>query len=437
MRAARTAAVLALLAAGPARAEVFTIFGFNPRSTAMAGALTAEANDYTATFYNPALLVNRTDVNFGFSFNWWRPITEVTPKDPARTLDCTYCRPPDALGWSLGFLFPLGGVVKNRVALGVGLYVPIERLLRLMAADPDQPMWYHFTNHQERLVLYLGAGIRIVDWLTIGLGIQLLADLVGQGAKVKVDLFSKRVESQSLDSHLATHAAPVFGLQVRPHPRVRIGATFRYEMSLTYEIPATVDLEGIGTLAFVATGLAHYSPHTIAFGVAVDVHPDVTLALDGEVSLWSLAPTPYTSLKIDLSGETLDALGLGTALDITYEPGTPGFADTFGGRLGAEYRISQRVAARLGAFLRPTPVPRQNSARTNILDATTVGVTAGAGFNFDDPLEVFKSPIHIDLATQAQFMLQREAQKDLSDDVPSYSYSGRLFGVSAAVRYDF
>lgn len=436
-RAARLLILVVAALSGAARAEEFTTFGFGARAAAMAGALTADANDFTAVFYNPALMTNRKDINFGASVNWYRTITEVDSKIPARTIDCTYCSPPDTVGFSLGILAPLGGKVKNRVALGLGIYIPTERLLRVLAPNTDQPFWYHLNSHNERLIVYVGLAVKIVDWLSVGVGVQALADLVGNGANVKVDLFSKRVDAQVIDSHLAAHVAPVFGLQVKPFERLRFGVTYRWEMSLRYEIPATIDLEGIGSLAFEAHGYTHYSPHTIVFGVAFEPHPDLTIALDGELALWSAAPSPYLGMTMDLSGQTLEALGLGSALDLAAEPAKPGFANTFGGKLGIEYRPWKRFSGRAGIFYRPTPVPKQNASNTNILDASSIGLSIGGGFNFDDPLEIFQSPIHIDLAGQGQFMFTRETVKDTTDPVPSYTYGGRSFGVNAALRYDF
>jgi long-subunit fatty acid transport protein len=105
--------------------------------------------------------------------------------------------------------------------------------------------------------------------------------------------------------------------------------------------------------------------------------------------------------------------------------------------LGVEYRFSDRFALRGGSFYRPTPVPRQSAPGTNVLDASAIGVGAGVGFAFRDPLEVFEEPIRIDLATQAAFLLEREANKDDFDEVPPYRYSATVFGLTAAVRYQF
>lgn len=435
--AARAAAVLAALAAQLAGADPFHSYGFGPRAAAMAGALTAEVNDYTAVFYNPAQLVTRKEINFGFGFQFYKAVAQVQQKELARDLDCSACQPPDAVGYSLGLLFPLPGKVKNRVALGLGLYIPSGKVLRLLSTDPQRPFWYNQNSHNDRLALYLALGIRLTDWLRIGLGAQVLADLLGTGAEVKVDLFSKQVSARQLDSNLSARVAPVFAIALQPIPRLRLGATFRWEMSLRYEIPASVNLSDVGTLGFVISGTTHYTPHTLAFGAAFDVLENLTVTLDGDFRLYSAAPSPYMSLAIDLSGAVIDGLGLGKALDVASAAQAPGFTNTFGGRLGIEWRALPRFTLRGGAFYLPTPVPLQNAPGTNILDGTAVGATFGVSTNFADPLEIFAAPIHIDLALQAQFLLPREAIKELADPVPSYTYSARTLGGSIALRYDF
>lgn len=431
--------LVVLLALTPllARAETFNTFGYGPRATSMGGAMTAAANDFTAVFYNPALLVDRKEVNFGFQFQFYRMVSDVQSKDLAKDLDLSNADAPDVVGTSVGLLFPLGGKVKNHLALGLGVYLPTAVMVRLNSPSARTPYWYRYHASPERLQLHLGAGLKLTEWLKVGLGLQALADLIGTGANVSVDLFSKQINGGDINAYLGTRVGPVFSLAVSPLPRLRFGATFKWEMQLLYRIPAEVDLEGIGRLGFVLSGVAHYAPHTLNLGVAFDATKDLTFSLDGEYQAWSLAPTPYTGINIDLSGPTLEALGLGSALDVVSAEQKPGFKDTFGARFGAEYRVSERFAARLGGVFRPTPVPKQDTQGTNLLDNTTLGASVGVGFNFPDPLEVFQHPIQIDLAGQAQLILPREANKASTDSQPSYKYQASVYGVTAALRYDF
>jgi long-chain fatty acid transport protein len=435
-RRARLFTGLVLAVAAQARADVFGTYGFGGRAVAMSGAQTAEADDFSGAFYNPAVLVNRKKPTFGFTFNYAFMSSEVTALESGRELDCKYCKSPDSAGFSVGALFPIGGKVNNRVAIGVGIYLPAQHVVRVMAPDPNRPFWYRYQSSPDRLILDLGIGIRATDWLNLGLGLQILADIDGMGADVKVDLFSKQVELRELDAHLASRVGPVFGLQVKPHRRLRLGAAFRWEMLLLYNIPASLNLDGVGTLGFSLSGITQYTPHTITFGAAFDVTEQCTVTLDGEYALWSRAPTPYLNLGVDLSGDVLKALGLDEALDIASPTQRTGFTDTFGGRLGLEFRINERFTARGGAFYRPTPVPKQSAPGTNILDASAVGGSLGVGFSFNDPLEIFAAPIHLDIAGMATFLLPREAKKESTDPVPSYRYNATLVGVAVGIRYE-
>lgn len=440
-RFARVALVACVISV-PAHADPLQLFGYGPRAAAMGGAMTAEANDFSAVFYNPALLTKRKDLNFGFAFQFNRLFSDIASKDLARPIDCSQCNPPDNVGTTTGFVFPLAGKVKNRVAIGVGLYLPTSTIVRVNAPDATQPYWYRYNGNLERFVLHLGMGIKITDWLSVGPGVSVLANVQGRvggggGAIANVDLFSRNVKLKAADVSLTARAAPTLGVSVTPLKNLRFGATYRWEIFLPFTIPATIDLEGIGSLALTVNAVAHYAPHQVSFGAAWDVTEQLTLALDGEYQHWSAAPSPYVSLAVDLSGPTLAALGIDKALDLNVQATSPGFVNTLGGRLGAEYRVSERFAARLGVLYRPTMIPLQNVAGTNLLDANTVGLSTGIGFNFSDPLEIFEHPIQIDFAAQAAFLLQREAVKPATDVLPSYTYAARVFGGTAMIRYDF
>ncbi|MBE2252125.1 MAG: outer membrane protein transport protein [Myxococcus sp.] len=441
LRMARVALVACVVSVS-ALADPYPLYGFGPRAAAMGGAMTAEASDYTASFYNPALLTRRPELNFGFSVQFHRLVPEITSKDLSKPIDCAQCIPADNVGTSTGFVFPLAGKVKNRVAIGVGLYLPTSVFVRVNAPDAAQPYWYRYNGNLERFVLHLAAGIKITDWLSVGPGVSVLANLQGKvggggGATARVDLFSRNVKVKELDASLTTRVAPTFGVLVTPLKQLRLGATYRSEIMLPVTIPAVVDLEGIGTLLLSVNAMSHYSPHQVSFGAAWDVMDELTLTLDGEYQHWSAAPSPYVSLTVDLAGPTLAALGIDKALDLNSPATPPGFVNTLGLRLGGEYRVSDRFSARAGGYYRPTPVPLQNVANSNLLDGNAVGLATGIGFNFPDPLEIFAHPIQIDLAAQVTFILPREATKPRFDTMPSYSYSARVFGGTAMIRYDF
>lgn len=426
-----------LLVASSAHASSFDLFGFGPTGMARSGALTADSKGAEAAFYNPAMLVLRKEASFELAFGWNRTSADVAAGEGVAQLDCTYCQPPDAVGVDLGFVFPLAGKVKNRVALGLAMHLPATSFVRVRAADPNRPFWYQQFNNPDRFTLFAGAAVKVSESLSLGAGVQVLADLKGTGANVHVDLFSRRVDLNELDSGLATRASPTAGIYFSPLEALRFGLSFRGEMALFYQVPAVINLDGVGTLAMDIQGNNHYSPHTFTLGGAWDVADDFSLSADVIYGMWSRAPSPYMQLSVDMSGETLEAIGLDEALDLGSNLGKPGFTDTVGVRAGAEYRFTEGFALLGGLSYRPTMVPKQDVPGTNIMDSSLLGFSAGLSLAGADPLEVFAAPVHLDLAAHFDLLLPRGASKEPTDRVPSYTFSGRTLGGSASLRFDF
>jgi long-subunit fatty acid transport protein len=137
-----------------------------------------------------------------------------------------------------------------------------------------------------------------------------------------------------------------------------------------------------------------------------------------------------------VSSDVLSALGADQRFDARSPNTPPGFVNTLEPHVGLEWYVVPRLAIRLGYSFRPTPVPLQNGD-TNILDGDTHSFSAGLGFSFDDPLEIFTKPVHIDLAYQLLLIPDRRADKGSDSALPPYVYSGHVNNVTAAVRYVF
>jgi hypothetical protein len=397
----------------------------------------AAATDASATFSNPALLGHLATPSVEFAGSGLFYAADVAPLTQGATLDCSACVPPDALGVQLGLVSPLGGRLKGRATVGASLYLPTDVLLRVRLQDPNRPAWYLWDNSPRHLLLFFGAGVRVTDWLSLGAGVQVLADLVGQGANLQVDLFSKEVTFRELDSSIVPRIAPVVGLAVTPHRRIRLGASFRGELANTVTIPATIDLSGVGTLGFTVMGTSHYTPNSVTAGAAFEPVDGLTLSADVAWEQWSRAPSPWVDLQVDLSGQTLAALGLDEVLDLASAKGRPGFVDTLGVRAGAEWRAAPWLALRAGGFYRPTPVPGQDALGTNVLDGNRVGGGLGVGMSGRDPFELLEGTLHLELGVQASQLMQREAKKDPSDPVPAYRYGLTVLAGQVGLRYQF
>jgi long-subunit fatty acid transport protein len=415
-------------------ANPFELSGFDARSAGDAEASAPTSAEPSAVFYNPAGIVQSP--RFRFLVSGWAMgfQSSVVSQDPAKALDCAWCTPTTQGGMTLAFQFPFGGKLYDRLAVGVGLHLPSGPLAQVATADPNRPAWF-LIDQRGHVGIYAGVGLKLADKLSIGVGAQVLADLRGNGVDLQLSPFSKSVKYRQVDSDLTASVAPTAGLWYAPTPAIKLGFSYRSEMSLFYVIPASIELEGVANMGFEVSGLKYFTPHTLELGGTWAVTDALTLALSGQYALWSRAPDPYVRVKLDLEGETLQALGLGDALDLFSDEMDPGFANTLSGRIGANWQILDWFNLRLGAAYRPTPVPKQDAAGTNLLDGGHVVGALGVGFKFRDPAQWFENRLEVDLAAHGILVLPRQARKESTDTVPSYAY--RAMGGSVGLQFSY
>lgn len=416
--------------------NVFDAFGFGPRAVALSGAMTAEADDFSAVFYNPALLVGGTEVKVGGGMSLTASSMSVRSRNRQKALDCTHCAPGQFAGVTFGAMFPLGGKLDYRAAFGIGAHLPTVGLTHVRAADPSRPFWARYHNDQDRMVIFAGLGLLPLDQVSIGVGVQFHGGLTGKGLAKQIDPVHRRVRIREIDSYLSQDVAPTAGIYFEPAPGVRFGFNYRAEFAMNYSVPADLNL-GMASMKMDIKGTIHYTPHTFNLGGAWDPVDAATVSVDLQYGLWRSAPSPYMTSVVDLSGDLLDRVGLGNALDISAIPPPPGYEDVFAARIGAEYRFGDAFALRAGAAYKPTPVPSQNGEGSNILDSNAFAVSAGFGVKFKEPLEVFREPLMFDVGATANMLLPRVAAKSADDPQASYEYQGTVFNVQAQMRYAF
>lgn len=422
-----------LLAPMRARASTFDTYGFGSRGLALGGAQTADAQDFTATFYNPALLVNRQKINVGFGVFYEKPNLTVTPDDPSAQLKVA--NPPDFASYSLGLVYPFAGKVQNKVALGLGISLPVHHLIRVQGVEPTTTSWYLYESSPDRVQIFAGLSVKPVEWFSFGVGAQFLSDFGGD-IEFNIDLFNKRFARRDLTSELITKGAPVAGLAFTPLPNLTVGLSYRSSLELDLDLPTNIVLGDLGTLFLDVRSTTFYTPHEVTLGVKFDPTEELTLTGDLEYARWSAAPNPAVRVKVRLNGDLVKGLGLDQALALDSQDAPPGFEDILIPRLGVEYRPSVRFAARGGYFFRPTPVPLQNGL-SNILDGSTHAFSAGLGVKFDDPLEILADPVEVDVVAQHGLVTNRVAQKLPVSGQPTYSYGGTTELFAVDVRYNF
>jgi len=437
LRVAVSLSLVALLAPASG-ANTFDIFGYNGRSVAMGGALTAGANDYTALFYNPAALTLEPKVNLGAGGTLMVPALYIDREANDGGIEASL--PELNAGLHVGWRYPLGGIFEEKVAIGLGVYLPVGRLIGVQGLDPARPQFYLYQNLQDKLVILAGVAYRPVEWFSVGIGVQLLADIDG-GATLALNAMNSTFETAGFEIDLVPSGSLTGGLHFTPTPELNIGLTYRGESGLTFVLPVVVSEGDALSLSIDVSQTVLWTPHEFALGISYFI-PDVKLlvSVDLTYGMWSRAPDPSPRLSVDIGGRLVEGLGLGSALDIS--TGTPNidmqFSDTLTPRIGFEWEPPEWdwLRVRMGYYFRPTPAPRQTGA-TAYLDNDAHVASLGLGFIFADPFDLKDTPIEVDVAYSATILPRRTALRAKGDPVGSMSHGGAMHSLAASISHRY
>ena len=428
----------ALLFALPAVAvaQPMDLYGFNPRAVAMAGVQAASYGNFTAAYYNPALLRGG---EAGLGFNWGDPlvsINQIGTALPNQQLSAQ--RPVDYAGLTFGAAVPLGGLLKHKVTLGLGVYAPVRHVFRSHLIDEGTGYFLRYDSAPERLQLSLSVAVHPLRWLSVGAGVQVSSDYGGAAdfsAVLGPMTTPGKIIRRRLDSDVIGAAGPVAGVALGPFEGVRVFGFWRGQLKTQFTQPINVDLGTFGSLDVTVTGITQYSPHVGGLGGSISVLKDrLLIAVDFAYEGWSTTPQLVPVITINLP-QTLQDLAFNK---VVLSPAVAmNFRDTVVSRLGVEWRQGERLKLRGGYFFRPTPVPPQ-TGRSNFLDADAHVLSLGAGWSFDDPLQM-ASALTIDAAAQVTVLAGREVVKDkmVPNKNPDYSFGGTHLDLAVAVKYEF
>jgi long-subunit fatty acid transport protein len=352
----RLVLLLAALLLVPSRADATPpdLFGYGARNIATGMTGVSYADDYEATYLNPAGLARAktTGLRIGMLVapNWLKldGDTFLTPdvNGDMKEMDT-------ASGAIIGFQLPIpfGGPLEDVLTLGAGFYTPNNAVLRVDLPYTDMPQW-PVLGRAHSVAVNVGLGIDLDRWvpgLRFGVGAAALATIVGQ-LHVSIDeanQFRSRTENQIL-----AQFAPVLGASYDTGP-YRFGLSYRGE--LRADIDLKIDVVGfpIELPQIEITAVAQYSPHTLMAEAAFTPSDAFLVALNLTWRRWSAFPGT-----------------LGKTTDSSYEPPRPDFHDTVSPRVGGEYRLFKgpvRLAFRAGYAFEPTPSgPARLAERGNV-----------------------------------------------------------------------
>jgi long-chain fatty acid transport protein len=344
-----------LVASSLAQASEPEMFGMGARSPGLAGTGVADAEGYDATYANPAGLIapTRRRLTLGYVHAGYR--LDLDGKH--RPVDTT-----DGLVLGADLPLPFGGVLRDRIALGLGFYFPFGVVNRARAPFPDEPRLALLDARTQVVSVLVAGGFHVHERIDVGVGVLALAALVG---RINIAYLGGRITTVA-EEQLTTSLSPIVGIRARALRSLRVGAVFRGESKSTYDIEITNTLGARLPLTLPTlriAGQAQYDPMQAA--IEASWAPLRWLVVDGGVTWkhWSGFGLPTENATLGAPPQTL-----------------PGFVDTAVPRLAAEATARWAhlsLQGRTGYFFEPS-----GARGPTLLDADRHVLTFGAGLSW-------------------------------------------------------
>jgi long-chain fatty acid transport protein len=423
------AAIAAAVSLGARAAEASPedVLGFGARSSALGATGAASAEGYEAVYGNPALLslARRRELVLGIT----SAVFDVHSK-PALSYQPLH-------GSVIGAVLPIpfGGVLKDRIAVGLGFFTPFDLVVRGRILYPEVPQ-YPLADRTQSVAVQAGIGVDLSHGVRIGGGFAALAALSGT-VLVATDA-SGHIGTTVNDTLVASYG-PIVGASYEIADW-RIGLAFRGTLQGRFNVVITVkDLGSLMVPPLNISGVAQYDPWQIAMELARTWGP-WRFALGATYKHWSSYPgLPEPTVRCP----TTDPM---TGMPFTgpcnvLAPPPPGYHDTAVPRLGVEraFAPAPRVDlhVRGGFFFEPSPAPAQTQA-SNLYDNHRAVVTLGYGVELGPE----KARLSLDLAGQVHALVPRDHVKDATvaadnPGAPKVTTSGVIgaFAATAGVKF--
>lgn len=434
MKATLCSSLLVFLLAATAsiaRADNLDEFGFGARASGMGGAMTGLASDWSATYYNPAGLVNSKHLNTSFGFQYADYALDFHSTRGGSGVDSRTNRIDPLSAFTLGASSTIPLDEPDRIAVGIGLFVPTRHITNINAEAPSsQPQWVLFGDSQDRIQVIPALGVKIVDGLYVGGGATIFAS--ANGATVS-DVGPPIRTSFNLE--LKPEVGGIFGLFFQPAKWLSLGLTYRTERSFKLKFQVVPQILNITTPLLIQS-IDYFTPHQVSLGAAIDVGDHALLVLD-------LTYLNYRAYREPFLVTTSPALPVPR-----HEEGN--FHDTVIPRVGFEYAALDWLFLRAGYYYRMSPAGDQSKKTYNLVDSDEHVFTLGVGVEYSrgpvDPTSkkekswgiLDTGTIGADLFFQWHFLPGVSVRKaDPADPIGGYEASGSIFNLGFAITGRF
>ena len=457
--------------AGQAVASPVEFYGFAARKMGRAGGGVALAEGPESIVVNPAALPGQryAEVSIGFvsvqsEFTdfpelYWDTNRDGLVDDLDEPLDAGPAYDP-VQGFMIGVTRPIG----DTFSFGLGLFMPLQRIIRLQTLEPQIPSYFLYENRAQRYELAIGAGWRPKWGISIGAGVQMIPraqysldatlDVTVSGATAEDDeagdIVGIGVDVHGMTLDLVPGFAPILavhwdaGKALPALNGLEVGASWRGDAGLPVDVEIDLqinartdeigDLEDIVLPMYMSVGIGvfdHYTPSQLNLGAAYTLADTLTITSDIKRTAWDqMVPSIAEVTHLSVQGAALEvdesATTDGNPYAITLQP-------TWSPRVGAELVFPRfvlwprwgewAIAVRGGVGFEPTPLVSQ-SADTALLDSDRTLFAVGTGFEHDDPFRSHDNPrrVRLDAFFQYHVLAQGTLERPVPD-APTAGYS--------------
>ncbi len=397
----RLAAIAASLGiASYASASPQEVIGFGHRSIAMGTTGAAAAEDFDTVYQNPALL--STTRHRALQLGVEGALFDLRADGPMHAGRVGYS-PLKASTIGLTLPLPFGGILKDRLALGLGFVTPLDVVVRGRILYAEKPQFL-LADRVQSVALHIGLGADLGHGVRVGGGFSALAALKGS-VLVQTDA-SGRIGTLVQDTLIASYA-PLAGASWEfSDATYRVGVAVRGKLVGRFNVVITADnLGGLNIPPLNISGVAQYDPWQVAAEIA-KVRGAWRAAVGATYKKWSDYPGPAeATVRCQDAPDPSEPCAAPV-------PAPAGYHDVLAPRAGIERVLpvtrGSRIALRAGYAFEPSPAPEQTGARNYFDNSRSVlsagwGVTlSGAPLGFDGfaQVHVLHPRDHAKLAAQ-------------------------------------
>ena len=379
----------------------FALYEAGARSSSLAGAVVARADDLSAIFYNPAGLVQLPKIQIMCGFTTFIPRVEiVTHLGPVAT--------PNLMQSSVSFAphFFASLPIGERVWLGLGLNSPFGLGIQYNANWPGSANIIKATI--QTLNLNPTIAVKVTDYLSVGAGL----DIMYLALNLKRVLPLPLLGPQALDLQGGSWGLGFnLGLLLKPLDYLSVGVSYRSQVR--QQVNGKARFRPFNTFDGDASG-SIILPDMIFAGIMVQ--PLKQLSVEGGIiwTHWDL----FKRLDIKFSN------ALGTLSD------PKEWHNTWRGQLGVEYKAFTWLDLRAGYAFENEPMPDRFADYLVPSTDRRHNFSCGTGFHW--------RAMTLDLAYTMVLMMDRTVNNSRATGVLPSDYQGRLSHVVVmSVGYKF